>query len=133
MKKILYFFLAALLLSSCSSEKMEREFASDSEVKLCCQGKEILRYNREEFQLMFNSANSEFALISDNASQYYRLTLSSLPDREGQEIVGDIEWASENSYESKKNITFNVTKIEGYKIWLWNSESRTGVVAERLE
>lgn len=133
MKKIQYVFLAALLLASCSGAEMEREFASDAEVKLCCQGKEILRYNRDEFQLLFNSANSEFALISDDASRYYRLTLNSFPDREGQEIVGEIEWASENSYENKKNITFNVIRIEGYKVWLWNSESRIGIVAEILE
>lgn len=133
MKTVPSIILAVLLLASCSGEDMERDFVSDSEVKLCCQGKEILRYNPEEFQLMFNSAHSEFSLISDNASRYYRLTLTTLPEREGQAIVGNIEWASETSYESKKNITFKVTKIEGYKIWLWNSESRTGVVVEMLE
>lgn len=133
MKKISSLFLAALLLASCSEENMEREFASDSEVKLCFQGKDILRYDQNGFQLMFNRDHCEFALISDDASTFYRLTLNSLPEREGQTVTGDVEWASATSYECKKNITFNVTRIEGYKIWFWNSDSRTGVVAEMLE
>lgn len=125
--------MMAAVLSACSRETPDEGFISDSCIKLCVQGEEILRYDENNYQLLYNADGNRFALVADDSSVFFDLVLEKAPETVGETIKGSVIWATESSYESKKNITFNVSKVEGHIIWLWCPESGTGIVTCRLE
>jgi len=116
MKKLL---LPLLLLMLCSCEQFDKNsFLAIADVRLEVLGGGSIVYESLGWQQSYNPARNEFRVCTDTASDYFILTLSQTPSFEGQQVTGSLKWTTYSTVESKKNIAFEVIKIEGDKIWL---------------
>lgn len=130
MKRFLV-ILSAILLASCSG-RLDHSFLEDPAIRLTVNGDICLSYEETDCQLGFNAQNCSFCVMTDNASDYYILTMDRIPHSEGERINADITWTTVSSIENRKGIAFKVMKLEGDTIWLWNSDERIAVCVRTL-
>lgn len=126
MRKTALVILISLVTVSCS-EKHHTDFLPSEGICLEVTGKSILQYDEATCQLGFNRDRCEFRVLTDNASDYFVLQLSDIPAEEGETVFGKIKWTTPSRVESRKDVAFKVMKLEGDKIWLWNSSGKIAV------
>ncbi len=133
MKKAVLYLLAALLLCSCSDDRFITPFVSGDGIRLVENSKTLFSYDPNTCQMSFNRDKCEFRVHTDNMSDFYTITLSSIPQREGQEVRGTLVWTTSSDIYTKRNVTFSAEKLEGDKIWLWTSNGHIGLVVRILD
>ena len=66
-------------------------------------------------------------------SDYFLVRFDRTPDALGQRVSADIEWTTRDNIQKKNNVTLEVGKIEGDKVWLWSQSARIGLTVRILE
>ncbi|MCQ2182876.1 MAG: hypothetical protein MJY89_05680 [Bacteroidales bacterium] len=129
---ILLISLLSCFLISCREENINEEFILDSEVRMEVNGTEIFRFNPITCQESFNLDNCSFCVGTDTMSDFFSVKLNTLPTQEGQIVFGFIRWTTPTSISTKDNVTLEVIKLEGDKVWLWSTSTRMGMVVRFL-
>lgn len=132
-KAAAYLLLAALLLCSCRDDRFITAFTGEDGIHLSVNSKTVFKYDPNTCQMSFNRDRCEFRVHTDYMSDFYTLTLSEIPSRQGQEVKGTLVWSTETDIYTKKNVTFSAEKLEGDMLWLWTGNGRVGVVVRILD
>ena len=125
--------LTAALLSGCEKEHSPSpEFIGNDDISLVIQGSTKIKYIPETFQIGFNVDRRQFRIHNDTMSEYYILTCSSMPEREGEKIKCSLKYVI-NGKPNFKNLTFEVVKTDASGIiWLWNSKKEIGLTVKAI-
>lgn len=128
---ILTMVLACALLSSCTSTKVDEAFLSTASSGLSIKGNDIFRFDALSCQTSFNREKREFRVFTDNMSDYYCLTLNSVPSQVGDKAKGELRWTSRNGVETKRDLSFQVEQTgRSGRMWLWCKKEAIGVVVQ---
>jgi len=133
MKKFLTALAIVLLACSCNKDEGLADILKDGTVRLCISGVSQFTYNPLTCQLGFCREKCEFRAFTDNMSDFFTLSLDRIPSSTGEFAVADITWTSPSSIGHKEKIALETVKIEGDKIWLWDSGSKISAVVRVLE
>lgn len=125
--------LTAALLSGCEKEHSPSpEFIGNDDIALVIQGSTKIKYIPETFQIGFNADRRQFRIHNDTMSEYYILTCSSMPEREGEKIKCTLKYVI-NGKPNFKNLTFEVVKTDASGIiWLWNAKKEIGLTVKAI-
>lgn len=136
MKKRLNTFtllIGIILLASCQG-KVDPEFIGLQDFGLQVKGTKVFTYNSLTWQTAFNRERCEFRVHTDNMSDYYCVTLNTVPSSEGQKVKGSVVWTSSSDVINKSGLNFSVEKIDrAGRIWLWCKKERIGAVIQALD
>lgn len=120
---LLPLLLLVLSMVSCRSgrDTFDDALLEAEDVCLKVNKADIFVYDPLTCQLASNSAATSFRAFKDDASDYFTLTLGTVPSTSGQKISGcTISWTTEDDIVTKDNLVFQVRKIdEGGFVWLW--------------
>jgi len=103
------------------------------ELRLQVAGKVQFRYDKLNCQLSFSRDRNEFRAQTDNTSDFYTVRLNFIPTQVGETVTADLSWTTDTDILHRKNLTLEVVRIEGDKIWLWSDSGRIGVSLRVLE
>lgn len=126
MRRLLLIFLSLFLIASCGQTKLVNVFSEIDTVRLQIGKNEHFRYDANTCQMAFNRDNMQFRAQTDNTSDFFTIDFYSLPMQVGQEVRADISWTTTYEILYRNNLTFEVIRIEGEKVWLWSRVSRIG-------
>lgn len=136
MKKRLNTFtllIGIILLASCQG-KVDPEFIGLQDFGLQVKDTKVFTYNSLTWQTAFNRERCEFRVHTDNMSDYYCVTLNTVPSSEGQKVKGSVVWTSSSDVINKNGLNFSVEKIDrAGRIWLWCKKERIGAVIQALD
>lgn len=136
MKKRLNTFtllIGIILLASCQG-KVDPEFIGLQDFGLQVKDTKVFTYNSLTWQTAFNRERCEFRVHTDNMSDYYCVTLNTVPSSEGQKVKGSVVWTSSSDVINKSGLNFSVEKIDrAGRIWLWCKKERIGAVIQALD
>lgn len=127
MRKLLFLFLSLFLVVSCGQTQLVNVFTEIEDVRLQVGKTEHFRYNPKTCQMAFNRDKMQFRAQTDNTSDFFTVDFYSLPMELNQEVRADISWTTTYEILYRNNLTFEVIRIEGEKVWLWSRVSRIGV------
>lgn len=122
-----------LLCCSCGRQRRVNAFMEHDELRLQVAGKVQFRYDKLNCQLSFSRDRNEFRAQTDNTSDFYTVRLNFIPTQVGETVTADLSWTTDTDILHRKNLTLEVVRIEGDKIWLWSDSSRIGVSLRVLE
>ena len=124
---------ALLVVNSCRCNKLDEDFIRSEKLSLRVKGKKLHEYEPNNWQIGFNEDKKQFRIHNDTMSEYYILNCSSLPEKEGQTLRGDLKWSTSSSVASRKGVEFKVEKKDDAgNIWLWSKKSGIAVSVRRL-
>ncbi len=131
-KIILIIGLVAIFAGCCEKPDIfAQHHAERDEVSLYIKDGEILSYNKLDSQLSYNEQTREFRVIKDDM-RFFSIKLYA-PIQENAKIRGDVKWNTNNKLQKKSGLEYVVLKIdEEGKIWLWNKESKIGLIIKAL-
>lgn len=127
MKRYLWIILSLVLSVSCGQNKLMNVFSENDTVRLQVGRTEHFIYDANFCQMAFNRDKMQFRAQTDNTSDYFVVNFYSVPYELAQVVRADITWTTEFEVLKRNNLTFEVIKVEGEKVWLWSSSSRIGV------
>jgi len=133
MKRIFPIVIAIILCSCQQGGPYTEAFTANGTIRLEQKGEALCTYDPASYQLAFNREKGEFRVHTDNMSDYFILDLDQIPGEAGQQVTGTIIWTTETDIYTKREITLETAKLEGDKIWLWNTKDRIGMVVKVLE
>ena len=122
-----------LLCCSCGRQRRVNAFMEHDELRLQVAGKVQFRYDELNCQLSFSRDRNEFRAQTDNTSDFYTVRLNFIPTQVGETVTADLSWTTDTDILHRKNLTLEVVRIEGDKIWLWSDSGRIGVSLRVLE
>jgi len=122
-----------LLCCSCGRQRRVNAFMEHDELRLQVAGKVQFRYDKLNCQLSFSRDRNEFRAQTDNTSDFYTVRLNFIPTQVGETVTADLSWTTDTDILHRKNLTLEVVRIEGDKIWLWSDSGRIGVSLRVLE
>lgn len=122
-----------LFLVACDQSNLINAFTESAEIRLQIGSDIVFRYDPLTCQISFNSGTLEFMAFNDNMSDYYSLTLDEIPTSVGQPVRADVTWTTSTDVYTRNNIAFEVTRLEGDRIWLWSSSARIGASLQVLD
>lgn len=118
---------AAVLLCSCQKETPDEAFLNLANPELKVFGRKILEYSPSDCQLVYTPSDRQFCVTKDDGTRYFTVTLDRLPSGKGESVSADISWTTSTGLKTKKFVALEVCRIEGDKIWLWNSKQNIEV------
>lgn len=124
MKKYLVLIAAiAAIASSCGEHTYTPEFLTDDTIRLENSRETVLIYDPNTCQYSYNVQRCEFRCHKDNMSDWFFIDLISMPEAEKTTVTASrLEWTTPKGMNQvRKNISFEVVKLDGTRIWLWNS------------
>lgn len=125
--------LAGLLCSCQRTDGFDHDDFLGNDVCLRVDGEMLHSYSPSSGQLSFNKGRREFRAGTDAMSDYFVLTLSSVPKEEGQVVTGSLKWTTYNDIVSLSDLSFKVKEVTSDgKIWLWCSSRKINVVVRTL-
>ena len=125
--------IGIILLASCQG-KVDPEFIGLQDFGLQVKDTKVFTYNSLTWQTAFNRERCEFRVHTDNMSDYYCVTLNTIPSSEGQKVKGSVVWTSSSDVINKSGLNFSVEKIDrAGRIWLWCKKERIGAVIQALD
>lgn len=127
MKRFLLIVLSSLFLASCGQSKLMNVFSESDTVRLQVGRTEHFIYDANTCQMAFHRDKMQFRAQTDNTSDFFTVNFYSMPYQLSQEVRADISWTTDFEILERKNLTFEVIRLEGEKVWLWSSSSRIGV------
>jgi len=127
--------LVALVFLACGCSKYEgydKSNLKSSSVMLKVGGKTVFTYSDDNCQMSFNGGRKEFRVGTDTMSDYYVLSLSSIPASEMEVVTGDLEWTT--SYDVNHcSGSFKLMKLsEDGTLWLWCAKEKIAVTVRIL-
>ncbi|MBO6168919.1 MAG: hypothetical protein J6O51_03000 [Bacteroidales bacterium] len=137
MKRLLHILAcvsAVIALYGCENKNTPLDsFILDETIRLELDGVKVFVYDNNRCQLAFNEQRRLFRANSDTMLNYFELVLDRIPDKEGEDLTGNLWWSTVAGERSRNNITLNVKRIKGDIIWLCDTSQRTAVVIRVLE
>ena len=132
--RILIPLILVFCLASCEGSKVDPEFVNTSDCNLRVKDQVVFKYDPLTCQVAFNREKGEFRVHTDNMSDYYCVTLRSVPTGEDQKVKGSISWTSSSDIITRSGLTFVVKKADrAGRMWLWCRKERIGVVIQVLD
>ena len=132
--RILILVVLVLCLASCEGSKVDPEFVTTTDCNLRVKDQVVFKYDPLTCQTAFNREKGEFRVHTDNMSDYYCVTLRSVPTGEDQKVKGSISWTSSSDVITRSGLTFVVKKADrAGRMWLWCRKERIGVVIQVLD
>lgn len=126
--------LAVLLaFAACAKDNSLSEFRTTDDLCIMIKGYTTFRYSPLTCQKGYNPSQREFRVHTDNMSDFYTVRLDRIPAGTGQTVYGNVRWTTGNNIHSKKNVPFEVIRLEGNRIWLWSSKNGIAAVVDILE
>ena len=102
-------------------------FMDETEIGCYKDGHDYLVYDPLLHQLALNPKRHTLRLQTDKQMEFYHIDMESYPRTVGVTILADIHMmAGRESMEF--TMAFECSKMESGKIWLWNKESKLGVI-----
>ncbi|MBO7547538.1 MAG: hypothetical protein J6Y27_08445 [Bacteroidales bacterium] len=138
MRKILLrlvFLASALLAAGCHNDGFDQVWLKEESLCVVSGTQKVFSYDPLTCQQAFNRSTRTFRAFTDDMSDYYVLTMGSLPSEAGEKIGGcSLEWTTADDVKTLKGLTFAVEKIETGtgKVWLWCSSEGLVVIAQLL-
>lgn len=126
-------FALGSILCACNSSRFEAAFLEGSQIRLQVGQVDQFVYNPQVCQLAYSFTNCTFCAHNDSMSDYFLIRFDRTPDALGQRVSADIEWTTRDNIQKKNNVTLEVGKIEGDKVWLWSQSARIGLTVRILE
>ena len=123
----------SLLLWSCNSSRLEAAFMQGDQVRFQVGQVDQFIYRPLDCQLAYSFTSCTFCAHNDSMSDYFLVRFDRTPDALGQRVNADIEWTTRDNIQKKNNVTLEVGKIEGDKVWLWSPSARIGLTVRILE
>lgn len=121
--------IAALLtLIGCQKENRPDEaFMNSTQIGLTVDGQDKIIYNPVTFQLGYSETFREFRVHTDKMDEYFYLTCSEIPSRDGQSIKCDLKCQASSYSLNYSNLSFKVEQIgtDG-TVWLWCGKKKIG-------
>lgn len=133
MRKFAAISACLLLLCACNETRRINAFVENNDIRLQVGSTVHFRYDPLTCQLSFSRDRKEFRAQTDNTSDYYSVVFTEIPSETGQTVGADLTWTTETDILTRKNLTLEVIKTEGEKIWLWSSSGRIGLSIMLLE
>lgn len=125
--------LVVLLGTSCIHSTPMEPFLSDNTVRLEIDGAAVFTYDAPTCQLSYNEQHREFRAMNDTMLDYFCITLTAIPQREGDTAVAAIVWSTPDGEHSRNDITLEARRIEGNVIWLCDGRRHTAAVVRVLK
>lgn len=129
---ILPFAIIIACLCSCNGDIFPTFVANDA-IHIEVNGETILKYDELTCQLGFNRDRHQFRMCTDNMSDYFSVTMSMIPNAQGDNLKADLIWTTKTDVITRKNVALEVVKAEGDKFWLWNEQGRIALVIQILD
>lgn len=124
----------ALCMVSCHATKVDPEFLTTNTTGLTVKGSTVFTFDPLTCQTAFNREKGEFRVHTDNMSDYYCVSLSTIPTSQGQKAKGDIIWTSKSQVQTKRDLSFQVEKVDrSGRLWLWSRKEAIGVLVQILD
>lgn len=133
MKRLALILFVTFLACSCNDDRFASAFAARDQIRLQVGGVEQISYDPIDCQLGFNPDKREFRVHTDNMSDYFTVTLTRIPTEDEEVVSGTLTYTTSSDVITRKNITLEVIRLEGDKIWLWNQPGRIGLQIQVLE
>lgn len=131
---ILTAVLLLAALSSCTGGKVDPDFVASTDFSLKVKDETVFTYDPLTCQVGFNREKCEFRVHTDNMSDYYCVTLRSVPTSEDQKVKGSVSWTSKSDIVTRNDLSFVVKKVDRTgKMWLWCRKERIGAVIQALD
>ena len=124
-------FLA--IICGCTKNRDMVAFSTGEEIRLQVGGAEQFVYDPLTCQLGFSRDRKQFRAHTDDMSDYFIVDFSEIPVSEGQVLTADITWTTANNVLSRKNLTLELIRLEGDKVWLWSYSGHIGLTIRILE
>lgn len=119
--------LASTLLCGCNDTRRRNAFVENNDIRLQVGSTVHFRYDPLTCQMAFSRDRKEFRAQTDNTSDYYSVVLSDIPVQTGETVSADLTWTTETDILTRNDLSLEVLKIDGNRIWLWSSSGRIGV------
>ena len=134
MKRFFIIISFLWVLVSCNENKhMESALLEQETVCLQIKGKMVHRFDSATSQLGYNASKKQFRMGNDDMSEYFIITCSDIPAREGQSVTANLEWTQNNSIQKKTGVSFNVEKSSSDgTVWLWSRKEGIAAILHRL-
>lgn len=126
--------LTIISVISCVGPQPDEVLLPRTEISLTIKGEVIMELDPATSQIAYNSDRNEFRLVSDNLSDWMIFRSNAAPTDPGQEINASLEYTSQSSTKTLKDLTFSVEKTapDG-TTWLWNKERKIGIIIKVLQ
>ena len=124
------YLLSAVMLfqCSCTKEGPDKEFLENDSICLQVNGKTIITFDEDNYQISSNRERKVFRVMDDNMGNYYQISCSDIPYSEGQDIKADLKWATGSSVSTRDGLQFKVEKVApGGKVWMWCKSRKIGI------
>ncbi len=119
--------MASTLLCGCNDTRRRNAFVENNDIRLQVGSTVHFRYDPLTCQMAFSRDRKEFRAQTDNTSDYYSVVLSDIPVQTGETVSADLTWTTETDILTRNDLSLEVLKIDGDRIWLWSSSGRIGV------
>ncbi len=133
MKRLPLILTVIFLVCGCNDDRLSSAFSARDDIRLQIGGVEQLCYDPLTWQMGFNQEKRQFRVHTDNMSDFFTLTLSRIPEKDGETITGNLVYTTHDNVVTKNNITLEVIRLEGDRIWLWNHPGRIGLEVQILD
>lgn len=124
---------AVLLFAACNPEREMNAFSTGEDVRLVVGNAEQFVYDPAFCQMAYNRDKGQFRAHTDNTSDFFIANMSATPVSLGQSITADITWTTSDDIVSRKNLTLEVIRLEGDKVWLWSKSGHIGLTIRILD
>lgn len=136
MKPRLFAGLVLTIISviSCVGPQPDEILLPRTEISLSIKGEAIMEYDPATCQIGYNSERNEFRMVSDNLSDWLIFSSNAVPGDPGQEVNASLEYTSQSSTKTLKDLTFSIEKTapDG-TTWLWNKDKKIGIIIKVLQ
>lgn len=131
-KVILLSFILVVTSTSCHRlveiDSLEKQlFLEETQIGCFKDGHDYLVYSEAEHQLCINPRRHTFRIQSDNQFEYCHVDMESYPRYIGLSVILVLDICRENE-SVNYTLLFECSKIENGLIWLWNKESKLGII-----
>ena len=128
MKNLFTILLAGILTTGCVQYDIAEILLDRPDISVTHKGNEIYSFNPNKAQISFNDARNEYRIFNENFLSKIILIWDEKPSYQGQKVIIDITWRTPASYKKKRDLEFEVKKVNNDgMIWLWNSSDNIGV------
>jgi hypothetical protein len=108
-------------------------FLADDTVRLEIDGTPVFTYDAATCQLSYNEQRREFRAMNDTMLDYFCITLTAIPAREGDMAAASIVWSTPDGERTRNDVTLEAKRIKGDVIWLCNGNRHTAAVVNVLK
>jgi len=122
-----------IMATGCDRFDVDEILLHREDVSLTIRGEVIFSYDPGTCQMGYNSENNTFRAYDDDLGHWFILSGKVSPDTEGQSLMADLEYTTQNDTKKIRNLEFILKKNDrDGNLWLWNDVRKIGVVVKRL-